>query len=675
MNADRHQCVQLLRFALQPCSKRQYEEHMKLFLRLPRVQKQMIAAATDLILLPSTFCLAIYLRYDALDMGLLRQYFWILVAIPIVSIPIFIRIGMYRAVIRFINQRIVQIAIFGVTLSVLILAAMGAFATQMVGLSRGVFGIYWMTAIMYMVISRYLARAYFLRLGGHAGAKRVCIYGAGHAGLQLASALRSGQEYAPVAFVDDKSELHGATIAGIKIHSPNDLPNLIDKLRIQEILLAMPSLPKARQKTILDRLEPLKVKIQVTSSMAGLFTGNLAFKNMREIEIEDLLGRDPVLARPDLISRCIAGKTVMVTGAGGSIGSELCRQIIALRPAMLILLDVSEFLLYTIEQELHQLKKKFKYEAPILPFLGSVLDSEKCKLIMSTFSVETVYHAAAYKHVPLVEHNPVEGVCNNVFGTLSIARAALETDVKWFVLISTDKAVRPTNVMGATKRLAELILQGLAKQKSNTHFCMVRFGNVLGSSGSVVPLFREQISAGGPITITHPEITRYFMTIPEAAQLVLQAGAMGIGGDVFVLDMGEPIKILDLAKRMVHLSGLEIKSESAPEGTIEIQQVGLRPGEKLFEELLIGSNAEGTEHPLILRAQEADIPWSELQVYLERLKVACNTFNYEEIRNLLQLTVKEYTPHCEIEDLIWRHKKFLPKSKLPQFSKVKNIMP
>jgi FlaA1/EpsC-like NDP-sugar epimerase len=627
---------------------------MELFLKLPRFQKQIIAATVDVFLLPLTFYLAIYLRYDTVDMALLLKYAWLIVLVPFISIPIFVRLGLYRAVIRFINQKIVYVAVLGVTLSVLILATLAAFTTHMVGLSRGVFGIYWVSAILYMVVSRLVARAYLLQLSGQPLAVKVCIYGAGHSGMQLASALRTGYEYSPVAFIDDKRELHGATIAGIKVYSSEDLAKLIAKQDIKEILLAMPSLTKVKKKHILDRLEPLKVKIKVLPSIKSLMNGALSVKDIREIEVEDLLGRDQVEPVPDLISTCITDKSVLVTGAGGSIGSELCRQIVHLCPAKLILLEMSEFALYSIEQELRTLLKTLEADVPIIPFLGSVIEQEKCQAIMTTFSVDTVYHAAAYKHVPLVEHNPIEGIRNNVFGTLSLAQAAMAAGVKCFVLISTDKAVRPTNVMGATKRLAELILQGLSRQQSKTRFCMVRFGNVLGSSGSVVPLFRKQITAGGPITVTHPEITRYFMTIPEAAQLVLQAGAMGEGGDVFVLDMGEPVKIIDLAKRMVHLSGLEVKCDATPDGTIEIQHVGLRPGEKLYEELLIGANVEGTNHPLIMRAQEAEMLWPVLRDLLTKLEESCKRFDYEEIRSLLLAMVTEYTPQCGIEDFIWQ---------------------
>lgn len=610
-------------------------------------------------MLPLTFCLAIWLRHDGLSAWLLHQYGLLIVAAPFISIPIFIKLGLYRAVIRFIDHKIVYVVVFGVTLSVVALGALGTF-TQTAGYSRAVFGIYWVSAILYVTASRFLARGYLLRVSGVSGAVPVAIYGAGQAGTQLASALRAGNEYLPVAFIDDKKELQRATIAGIKVFSTDEIPDLISRYNFKEILLAMPSLSKLQQKHILDKLEPLKVKIKVTPPIKSLINGELRVQDIREVEIEDLLGRDPVEPNPELISACIVNKSVLVTGAGGSIGSELCRQIIRQRPSRLILLEMSEFGLYAIEQELSELQRSLGLDIELLPFLGSVLETEKCGRIMRTFSVETVYHAAAYKHVPLVEHNPIEGIRNNVFGTLSVAKAAMASGVKSFVLISTDKAVRPTNVMGSTKRFAELILQAFSrvqvKSASKTRFCMVRFGNVLGSSGSVVPLFRKQIMAGGPITLTHPEITRYFMTIPEAAQLVLQAGAMGQGGDVFVLDMGEPVKIIDLAKRMVHLSGLEVLSDLTPDGTIEINHVGLRPGEKLYEELLIGENVEGTEHPLIMRAQETEIPWVVLEDLLARLDGACERFAYEEVRALLLQTVAEYSPQCGIEDFIWRAK-------------------
>jgi FlaA1/EpsC-like NDP-sugar epimerase len=632
---------------------------MKSFLELSRFKKQLIAASVDLMMLPLTFFLAIWLRHDELNQQLLLQYRWLILAVPVISIPIFIRLGLYRAVIRFIDHKIVSVVAVGVTLSVVGISAVAAM-THTGSFSRAVFIIYWVSAILYVIASRFLARGYLLYMSGTGGVVRVAIYGAGRAGTQLASALRAGHEYLPTAFIDDKRELRGAVIAGVKVFPSEHLETLVAKGKIKEILLAMPSLSRAQQKRILDRIEPLKVKIKVTPPVQRLVDGVLRAQDVREIEIEDLLGRDPVDLDPHLISACITERSVMVTGAGGSIGSELCRQIMNLGPSRLILLETSEFALYSIEQELQNARKTMSVDVQVIPFLGSVLEYEKCKKIMLAFAVDTVYHTAAYKHVPLVEQNPIEGVRNNVLGTLSLNKAAIAAGVKCFVLISTDKAVRPTNVMGATKRLAELILQAFSQQQKNTRFCIVRFGNVLGSSGSVVPLFRKQIADGGPITITHPEITRYFMTIPEAAQLVLQAGAMGEGGDVFVLDMGEPIKIVDLAKRMVHLSGLEIKSDTTPEGTIDIHHVGLRPGEKLYEELLIGTNVEGTSHPLIMRAQEVEIPWIILEDLLTRLEGACDRFDYERVRELLLQAVTEYTPQCGIEDFVWREQQKLP---------------
>ena len=627
---------------------------MKSFISLPRYQKQLMAIALDLIFLPLTFYLCVLLRYDSSTQQLFQMYFWMIVAAPLISIPIFIRLGLYRAVIRFIDQKIVYVVVLGVTLSVVCMAALATF-THTVHLSRGVFGIYWVSAILYVVASRFIARGYLLKVdNGGGNAVRVAIYGAGHAGMQLASALRAGHEYLPVAVVDDRRELHGATVAGVRVWPASELPRLVKEKQIREILLAMPSLRKAQQRAILESLESLKIKIKVTPPISSLVNGELRVQDIRDIEIEDLLGRDAVAPDPQLLSTCIENKTVMVTGAGGSIGSELCRQIVLLSPSRLILLDMSEYALYQIEQELQGILKSKNIPVEVLPFLGSVLDGAKCEQILRTFAVDTIYHAAAYKHVPLVEHNPIQGVRNNALGTKVLAQAAVDAGVSCFVLISTDKAVRPTNVMGATKRLAELILQAFARTQQTTRFCMVRFGNVLGSSGSVVPLFRKQIMAGGPITVTHPEITRYFMTIPEAAQLVLQAGSMGEGGDVFVLDMGEPVKILDLAKRMVHLSGLEVRGESDAPDAIEIEHVGLRPGEKLYEELLIGANVEGTQHALIMRAQETELPWDTLKAILMRLEDACERFDYQEIRALLQHAVEEYAPQCEIEDLLWR---------------------
>ena len=626
---------------------------MTSFLDLPRFYKQIIAALADLLMLPVVFCFAIFLRYDTVGHDILAQYVWLIIATPLISIPIFIRLGLYRAVVRFIDQKIIYVVFFGATLSVFALVVLAAFATRMVGVSRGAIGIYWVGAMVYITASRFLARGYFMRFSSGKQAVRVAIYGAGQAGVQLVSAMRNVAHYIPVAFIDDKRELHGATIGGIKVYPPDQLPKLIKKREISEILLAFPS-QGGHQKKILESLEPLKIRIKVTPPIESLINGELRLQDVRDIEIEDLLGRDPVAPDMQLISSCITGKSVLVTGAGGSIGAELCRQILPLKPARLVLLDMSEFALYSIRSELVRLATTIGAKVEITPFLGSVLEQERCSRILRTLMVDTIYHAAAYKHVPLVEHNPVEGIRNNAFGTLAMSRAAVAAGVRNFVLVSTDKAVRPTNVMGASKRLAELILQAFARKQGVTRFCMVRFGNVLGSSGSVVPLFRRQIQSGGPITVTHPEITRYFMTIPEAAQLVLQAGAMAEGGDVFVLDMGAPVKIVDLAKRMVHLSGLELKSAETPRGDVEIQYIGLRPGEKLYEELLIGANVQGTQHPLIMRADEADMAWDDLMELMADLDHACGNFDHRGVRALLVKAVSEYTPAEDIEDFLWK---------------------
>jgi FlaA1/EpsC-like NDP-sugar epimerase len=618
-----------------------------------RLQKKILVVLVDLFCLPLTFCLAIWLRYDSFSMAVVHPYIWLIVLAPLVSVPIFIKLGLYRAVIRFIDHRIMYAVAAGVTLSVIFLVMLIVFTTGMTGISRGVFGIYWIATIMYVASSRFLARGYFVLVSGVTGGVRVAIYGAGTAGNQLANALANSNEYRPVAFIDDKKELQGSTVAGIRVYPPEYLAQLVADKGIAKILLAMPSLTKGHQRHILDKLEPLKIKTLVTPPFKSLISGLAQVQDVREIEIEDLLGRDAVEPMQELMAKCITDKSVMVSGAGGTIGSELCRQILKQQPSRLILFEMSEFALYSIEQELNSIKKSLGIDIEVIPFLGSVLDADKSLQVMRAYGVQTVYHAAAYKHVPLVEHNPIQGIRNNVFGTLNLARSAITAGVANFVLISTDKAVRPTNVMGTTKRLAELILQAFSRTQDRTRFCMVRFGNVLGSSGSVVPLFRRQILSGGPLTITHPDITRYFMTITEAAQLVLQAGALGEGGDVFVLDMGEPVKIIDLAKRMVHLSGLEVRSDEVPDGTIQIEFVGLRPGEKLYEELLIDNNVIGTGHPLIMRAQEAELPWKELQSALTKLDTACTQCDHEAVRALLLQTVREYSPQCGIADFVW----------------------
>lgn len=639
------------------------------FLSLPRGQKQLVAATADILCLPIIFYVSAILHYDGLGGNLPAHYLWVALGAALVAVPVYVRLGLYRAVVRYIDQRIISTVLMGVTVSTLILAAF-SFLTFGPLLSAKPFIIYCISAILYVLASRFIARG-FLNQRGEVHKLRVAIYGAGQAGSLLANAIKPGNEYLPILFIDDDAQCVNTTIGGIKVHPSRDLERLAKRYNISTVLLAMPQLTRKEQRAILDRLALLSLRIKVTPPIGNLVKGKSRVEDVRQIEIEDLLSRDVVAPNTELLSICITGKSVMVSGAGGSIGSELCRQIIALEPSKLILLDISEFALYTIEQELRELQVSNDLHVEVVAFIGSVLETEKCTRILSAFNVDTVYHAAAYKHVPLVEHNPIEGIRNNAYGTLSMAKAAVAAKVKCFVLVSTDKAVRPTNVMGATKRLAELVLQAFARQGTGTRFSMVRFGNVLGSSGSVVPLFRKQIAGGGPITLTHPDITRYFMTIPEAAQLVIQAGAMGKGGDVFVLDMGEPVRIADLAVRMVHLSGQEVKTPTTPTGTIEINYVGLRPGEKLYEELLIGSNVSETAHPLIQRAKEDEFEWPVLKQMLQQLDEACLRFDHNEIRRHLQKIVREYAPSSDIADNIWQEKAHDPlvKPKLAFFDK------
>lgn len=625
------------------------------FLSLPRRIKQAISVAVDICLLAFAFWSALALRFETFAPDVAR-YGWQLLAAPLLAIPVFIRLGLYRAVLRYMEDRVVFVVAGGVTISVLLLAALITFI-NVPQVSRGVLAIYWLLAILYVGASRFLARSWFRHLEQQRDArKRVAVYGAGSAGTELVYALRGGRDYIPAVFFDDDPAVQRTEVAGLRVHSPDEIAAILATLEIDEVLLAIPSASRASRLAVIDRLERLHCKVRVVPGIADIVSGKIAVDAIREVDIDDLLGRDVVPPDTALLGHCIAGKAVMVSGAGGSIGSELCRQILRLHPIRLVLMDLSEFALYSIEQELSGLCKRDGLCVELVPVLGTVLHQRRNEAIMRGFGIQTVYHAAAYKHVPLVEHNPAEGVRNNALGTRRMAEAALAAGVETFVLVSTDKAVRPTNVMGASKRLAELILQAMARKgEGNTRFCMVRFGNVLGSSGSVVPLFRRQIAVGGPITLTHPEITRYFMTIPEAAQLVIQAGSMGQGGEVYVLDMGLPVKIIELARRMVHLSGLEIRDEEHPEGDIAIDIVGLRPGEKLYEELLIGDNVEGTEHPLIMRAFEHELPWVGLQESLAGLDDACRGFDYEKIYSILGSLIPEYSPvqHGD-ELLLWQ---------------------
>ncbi|EJT3037263.1 polysaccharide biosynthesis protein [Shigella sonnei] len=581
---------------------------------------------------------------------------WFAAAIlTIFTVFIFIRIGLYRAVLRYVSAKIMLLIPVGILASTLSLVVISYSLSIM--LPRTVVGIYFLVLLLLTSGSRLLFRM-ILNYGVKASAP-VLIYGAGESGRQLLPALMQAKEYFPVAFVDDNPRLHKAVIHGVTVYPSDKLSYLVDRYGIKKILLAMPSVSKSQRQKVITRLEHLPCEVLSIPGMVDLVEGRAQISNLKKVSIDDLLGRDPVAPDAKLMAENITGKAVMVTGAGGSIGSELCRQIVRYKPAKLVLFELSEYALYAIEKELSALCDKEVLNVPVIPLLGSVQRQNRLQMVMKSFGIQTVYHAAAYKHVPLVEHNVVEGVRNNVFGTLYCAESAIESGVETFVLISTDKAVRPTNTMGTTKRLAELVLQALSARQSQTRFCMVRFGNVLGSSGSVVPLFEKQIAQGGPVTLTHRDIIRYFMTIPEASQLVIQAGAMGHGGDVFVLDMGDPVKIYDLAKRMIRLSGLSVRDDKNPDGDIAIEVTGLRPGEKLYEELLIGDSVQGTSHPRIMTANEVMLPWQDLSLLLKELDQACHDFDHERIRSLLLQAPAAFNPTDDICDLVWQQKKSL----------------
>ena len=628
-------------------------------LALPRKTKRLIMATADAVAIPTALWAALALKFDRLDPSLDRTFAYFLVAI-ISALFFFSVFGLYRAIIRFMGPRAMLTVIAGVSLSVLVLAAFDRFiASQQIPLSA--FGIYWALALPWVGGSRFVARYLFLRRSGTKGtAARLAIYGAGDAGARVCSALLGGPDFEPVAFIDDKKSLQGSNINGIVVHASESLQELVRRRRIDRILLAMPSASRRRRREILTSLEPLGVHVQSLPNLSDLISGRAQISELCDVDVSDLLGRDPVPPRPKLFGACVRGKCVLVTGAGGSIGSELCRQIIRLGPSRLVLFEMSELALYHIERELEEVAAHDRLAVEIVPLLGNAHHRHRVREVLSTFGVQTVYHAAAYKHVPIVEHNVVEGIHNNVISTWYTAEAALETGVESFVLISTDKAVNPANVMGATKRLAELVLQALQERTTQTRFCMVRFGNVLASSGSVVPLFQEQIRRGGPVTVTHRDVIRYFMTIPEAAQLVVQAGSMAKGGDVFVLDMGRPVRIDDLARRLVNLMGLTVRDANNPDGDIEIEYTGLRTAEKLFEELLIGSNVTGTDHPMIMRAMEHRLPWPRMQQVLNDLLVALASFDCHRALALLTESVAEYQTDADIRDYVWTRKAVLP---------------
>ncbi|MGZ5009183.1 MAG: polysaccharide biosynthesis protein [Methylobacter sp.] len=652
------------------------------FIGLARQKKAFILISADVFFAVFALWAALSLRWGWLYVPKGDEWY-LFAAAPVIAVPIFVKLGLYRAIIRYMEVRALWTIIQATTLYALVFAFV-LYESGIKGVPRTVLPLNWLNMMLLVGGSRFFARWWlgevYLNLGGGRGVKshskrNVVIYGAGNAGVQLASALSYGREFRPIAFIDDDVLLHKQKVNGLRIYPLSSLRYLIERHQVSDVLLAMPSANRARKSEIIRLLEPFAIHVMSMPGLSDIAQGKVTVDALQEVDIADLLGRDAVAPDQSLLHANIAGKVVMVTGAGGSIGSELCRQIIQLQPHSLILFEISEFALYAIEKELHHLLTKCRASSrladgtdaisgdinnaekiKLIPVLGSVTNAKRCEKVCNTFRVQTIYHAAAYKHVPMVEKNPGEAIWNNIFGTLHMAQAAINTGVETFVLISTDKAVRPTNTMGATKRFAELVLQALSLKTVNkpTRFTMVRFGNVLGSSGSVVPLFKEQIARGGPVTVTDERIIRYFMTIPEASQLVVQAGAMGHGGDVFVLDMGEPIRIVDLAKRMIHLSGLEIKDADYPEGDIEISYTGLRPGEKLYEELLIGDNVSETSHARIMRAQEHVIPWVELEKMLTTLERATEDDDFECIRSVLADAVAGFVPQCEIEDVLWK---------------------
>lgn len=620
---------------------------------MKRGHKRTIMILSDLLALPFALWSGYMLRLsDWWAPEYLYPAWPLFILTPLLGVFVFMRLGLYHAIIRFMGAQAIWAVVKGVMLLAFFLWA-AATLLQVSPFPRSVPVIFSLVALVYVGGSRLLVRHYYhWLLTQHGNKNSVLIYGAGGAGVQLATVLSEGIEYCPVGFIDDDRTLWGSTIKGLPIYGPGAAREVIEYENVGHVLLALPSSTSQVRKKILESLEELNVHVQTIPSMPELLSGKAKVEELREVQVEDLLGRDPVPPKVSLLEKCIAGKSVMVTGAGGSIGSELCRQVVSQHPLCLVLFEVSEYNLYEIKQELENFVDKRKINVNLVALLGNVTDKARVERAISAFNVDTIYHAAAYKHVPLVEHNVIEGIKNNIFGTRVVAEAAAAANIGNFILVSTDKAVRPTNVMGATKRFSELILQNLAKHSLETTFSMVRFGNVLGSSGSVVPLFRKQIQAKGPVTVTHREITRYFMTIPEAASLVIQAGSMAKGGDVFVLDMGEPVKITDLAKKMIQLSGYEIKSGENPNGDIEIKYTGLRPAEKLYEELLVSENVVSTEHAKIMKANEDSLTAVELdEAFIEILK-ACDEYDSERLKYVLKKTIYGYNPSTDNVDYL-----------------------
>ena len=621
-------------------------------LALPRNIKKVIFVIHDAVVIFVAFWFAQNLKASYSQEWAEPANWLAFAATAVLTILLFTRLGLYRAVTRYVSTKVLTTAVLGSAISGVLFFLSVLLFEQRLRLALPV--AYFLMLVVLISGSRIILRT-MLTNRHRKQMIPVIIYGAGQSGRQLLEAIKQVSEYNAVAFVDDNTAIQRMVIYDLPVHKPSEIGNLINRYGVEKILLAIPSASTEVRKNIIHQLEAYPCEVLTIPGMKDLVDGKISASSLKKVSVVDLLGRDPVAPRPELMAADISGKVVMVTGAGGSIGSELCRQIIRNQPAKLILFELSEFSLYSIDKELRDFQTASDMDIEVLPILGSVQHRKRLFTIMQAFGVQTVYHAAAYKHVPMVEFNTIEGVRNNIYGTMFCAQAAIDARVETFVLISTDKAVRPTNTMGASKRMAELVLQALAAEPGqSTRFCMVRFGNVLGSSGSVVPVFEQQIAIGGPVTLTHADITRYFMTIPEAAQLVIQAGAMGKGGDVFVLDMGDSVKIIDLAKQMIRLSGLEVKDAAHPEGDIEIQVTGLRPGEKLYEELLIGDEVQKTTHPRIMTASEVMLPWNVLSDIITRMDEACRESDQLTLRRLLLEAPTGFAPKDDICDLVWQ---------------------
>ena len=615
-------------------------------LKLPRKTKQGIIFLFDLVIIVAVLFISFAVRlgywfYPAGDSDLLLVIF----AAPILALPIFYRFGFYHEVVRYVGFKAIWYIFQGVSFYA-ILWGLITFMAAIEFIPRSVILINWLLVLLVIAGSRLLFR--WLLSEGNRNNNNILIYGAGSAGRQLSTALNGSKEFNPVAFIDDDNAFYNHSINGLKVYSRDDLEYLIKKKNIKEVLLAIPSVSHSHRKEIINYLEPFPVLVRSLPSLSGLANGKIRINDLLEIDVNDLLGRDLVIPNKSLLKTNILDKVVLVTGAGGSIGSELCRQILLIKPKKIVLYEISESSLYVIEQELINIATP---KIEIFPVIGSIADQDRMEFICNFYGVQTIYHAAAYKHVPLVEYNQTQGILNNAIGTRLAAEAAISANVETFVLISTDKAVRPSSVMGVSKRIAELVLQALAKQPNNTCFTMVRFGNVLDSSGSVIPLFKQQIKNGGPVTVTHSKVVRYFMTIPEAVELVIQAGAMAKGGEVFVLDMGEPILIHDLAVKMIQLSGLQVLDKKNPNGDIEIKYTGLRPGEKLYEELLVDGKFSTTENKLIMRAEEEMISWEKLEPLLAQTKEAALNLEMEKTYNLISQLVPQFNPKSNGNDL------------------------